>query len=93
MAHFQDQCETNSLIPYCSYFLDTPAVLVTTKTGVCCSESRNPTSVEKSSRFCNISGDIFLFTSKVDVNVSKIRHHKPIKLNKYLKYGGHGILM
>jgi len=63
MAHFQDWCETNFLNTYCSYFVDAPGVLVTTKTGVCCSESRNPTSVEKFSRLCNISGDIFLFTS------------------------------
>jgi len=45
-------------------------VLVTTKTGVSCNESRNPSYMEKSSGFCNISGDIFLFTSKADVGMA-----------------------
>jgi len=47
--------------------LDPPAVLGR----VYCSKSRNPTSVEKSSRFCNISDDIFLSTSEVDVECPK----------------------
>ena len=48
-------------------------VLVTTSTntGVCCNESGNPTGY-MSSRFCNISGNIFLFTSEADVGMAKI---------------------
>ena len=42
-----------------------PSGSVTAKTGVCCNESRNPTSMERSSGFCNISSNIFLFTSWV----------------------------
>ena len=36
-----------------------PGVLVTTKTGGCCNKSRNPTCMEKSSVFCNISETYF----------------------------------
>ena len=78
MAHFQDWCETNSLISHtaCS-FLDPPRISVATKTGVCCSEIKNSTSMEKSSWFCNISGDIFPFTSKA---VARIWRHKPFEV-------------
>ena len=47
-------------------------VIVTTKTGVCCNKSINCTSMEKSFRFCIISGNIFLFTSEADAGMAKI---------------------
>ena len=67
MAQFQDQSETNSYLPYILLIVSgSPSSF---SSGICYNECRNPTSVEKSSGFCNISGDIFLFASEVDVGI------------------------
>jgi len=65
MAQFQDQSETNSYLPYILLIVSgSPSSF---SSGICCNKCRNPTSMEKSSGLCSISGNIFLFTSKVDV--------------------------
>jgi len=65
MAQFQGQSETNSYLLYILLVVSrSPSSF---SSGICCNECRNPTSMEKSSGFCNISGDIFLFTSELDV--------------------------
>ena len=41
------------------FWISVRQTLVTTKTGICCNKCKNLTRMEKSSGFCNISGDIF----------------------------------